>query len=251
MADRAEVRDERLAAVPEGVAHEREGALVRHRVAVEVDAHDGRRHLGWRVEGAGRNQSDDARPPVVRHPQAQAAVRRRPGCGHQSIADLTLDQHHGAAEASGGQDAAQDRGPDVVGEVGDEQRPGGGRSEIDLQGVGVVHLDVRPRGERLGEHGEHAAVELHGDHPLRAARELAGEGAQARSHLPDLVFGAELGRRDDGAQGGVVDEEVLAEVRVGAYAVARQQTAHHPEGGQRAGGVAGRDGVRRRRRARR
>ena len=82
--------------------------------------------------------------------------------------------------------------------------------------------------QRVGERRLQAPVQLDGVHPGRRPRQGHGQHAQARADLQHHVGGAHGGLADREVDQVLVEQEVLAEVRVGPDAV-RGQAPHHAE----------------------
>ncbi len=113
----------------------------------------------------------------------------------------------------------EQRGRDVVGQVGDQADPAG-REVGERQRQRVGRDDPQPApgaGGELVERREEARVALDRDH-LRGAgiEQRAGQPARARPDLDHAAPGELARRRSDPAQQVRIEQEVLAEPLVGA-----------------------------------
>ena len=136
--------------------------------------------------------------------------------GEEAVGDLPL--HHHAPEPDRRQtvDALHDdRGRDLVGQVGDEfRRRRVEIGEIDGQGVAEDQLDVLPPGEPLLEMRRESAVDLDGVDERDTVGEIASEHAEPGADLQHDVLGPQTGQAADDAEDVLVDEEMLAELPV-------------------------------------
>ena len=211
--------------------HQREeGSLRRHfngRRRVDVDAHDGGRYLGRRVEGAGAHHKGDVGGTVELRRDAQQAalaLRRR-----HALRDLALHRRDDDVRLVRGlQEAANDGGRGVVGEVGDHLvRLAGGDEGVErrFEGVGVDDLHVGPVGEVRLQGRAEGGVELQRDDAARSAGEDLGQRAEAGADLDDGVVGGDVGGVGDALEDAGRDEEVLAEALAGLQAKPAEQPA--------------------------
>ena len=130
--------------------------------------------------------------------------------------------------AGGLQEAADDGGGGVVGEVGNHLvRPArrDDRVERDGEGVGVDDADVEAVREALPQRLAQGGVDLQRDDAPGAAGEDVRERAEAGADLHDGVGGADLGGVGDALEDGGRDEEVLAEPLAGLQAKTAERAA--------------------------
>ena len=152
------------------------------------------------------------------------AVVLRPRPGEEAVGDLALDHHAPALDGRARGEALDDeRGGDVVGQVGDELR----RRRVERRGqevkrVSEDELDVRrarpARSRRTGSRLRSSSIAC--TRRTRAAR-YVGEHAQARADLEDDVLRAERRQPPDHVEDVLVDEPVLAELAFRARAHGR------------------------------
>ena len=99
-----------------------QGSCARHKL------HQRRRHLRRRHEGRGRDVEQDFRLRAPARQHREPAVGLRAGLRHDALGDLALEHQHEPVVPGrprlDGEPADQQRGRDVVGQVGDDARPG-------------------------------------------------------------------------------------------------------------------------------
>ena len=94
----------------------------------------------------GLDPSQDARPGISGHQDAEGAVGVRSGRGHDAVGHLFLDQEGGARDPGVvGQESLQDGGRHVVGEVAGHQSRRGKALPGDLQGISHYQSEARIR----------------------------------------------------------------------------------------------------------
>ncbi len=145
---------------------------------------------------------------------------RLPGRRADPFADLALEHQRQALDPLElAEPLDQQRGRDVVGQVGDDADPAGAElGEGELAGVRLDQLEAPARGlGKLLERLDAARVALDRDHPRRAGREQGpGQAAGAGSDLDHGAPAQIAGRRRDPAEQLGIEQEMLAEPLVGA-----------------------------------
>ena len=174
--------------------------------AVGVEDEDGAADFGGRVEGAGVEGHEDAGLGVELDVEGEEAVGVVAGFGDDAVGDFLLQHEDGALAVRVGDDAAQDGGADVVGEVADGAVGAGGEGGLD----GVFQAEVDAVAEACPEAGVELGVDLDGGQGVREVDELLGQDAFAGADLENHVVGLGLDGGDDAVDGAAVAEEVLA-----------------------------------------
>ena len=110
------------------------------------------------------------------------------------------------------EEVEQDRRRDVVGQVADDaklstRRRGGQGREIDVEHVGLDHLETRRAAQPHGQ----VAIELDDGERLAALEQRTGQRAAARPDLDEGLSRPRVDRVDDPVDHRSVDEEVLPE----------------------------------------
>ena len=149
-----------------------------------VELHDARGDLRRRHEGRGRHVEEDPRPRVRQpHEHAEAAVvARSRRVGDDALGDLALEHQRQRSPPGrprlGGEPAGQQRGADVVGQVGDD--PGRRAAGERRAGRSPARRRRRPRAGR--------------DNARRSRRAPAGSARRARSRRPRAAPAASSAR---------------------------------------------------------
>ncbi len=161
---------------------------------------------------------------------ADGAEVARGGFGDEPVADFFL---HREAEPRKikfvKKQINQQRGGDVVGQVGDERAATGGCCGFGLQGgsdvgvdgvfvgedVGVEQREVVRIGEAVGDDVVEGRVDFDGNDVFGQRDKVFGEGTGAGSDLEDDVVGGDVGRLDQATHQVAVDEEILPVATVG------------------------------------
>ena len=253
-AERFQALAQHLAALAEGGlgdALER-AAVAGERVLARRQADQGRRHLGRRHEGAGGDVEQDARIAAPSGEHRQAAVALGAGLGDDAPGHLALEHQHQTVvpgrprlEREPGD---QQRGGDVVGQVGDDPYRSVGEEGARIEIEGVGRYDLEAAGIALGDLGERAdgaLVALDRDHAAGAGRdERAGEPARPRPDLDHVHAVERTGRAGDARREIEIEQEVLAERFLGGETVPaddlaqRRQVVHGAHAWRASGGVS-------------
>jgi len=110
-------------------------------------------------------------------------------------------------------------------------------AEIEVERVRDVERRVRMGRERVLQRGHECAIDLDDVHVGGVRRQVLAEDAQPAADLEDHVIAAEVRGALDDPEDVRVDEEVLAQVALGAHAELAQAaqarlggelTGHHP-----------------------
>ena len=131
-------------------------------------------------------------------------------CATSRCAMTTISS--GAWSAS--QEAANDRGSGVVGEVGDHLVGGAWLYQgvdLDLSRVGLDDMQVAPITKLFRQSVGKGFVELHRDHSARMREKGGRQEAAPWTDLDDQVLIGQVRCLDDPAQHTAVDEKVLAQ----------------------------------------
>ena len=144
--------------------------------AVGVEDEDGAADFGGRVEGAGVEGHEDAGLGVELDVEGEEAVGVVAGFGDDAVGDFLLQHEDGALAVRVGDDAAQDGGADVVGEVADGAVGAGGEGGLEVAGFTTQERFLMA----LGEGNELADLYVGG--------ESEEEKLQARLKLKRLIF---------------------------------------------------------------
>ena len=117
-----------------------------------------RRHLRRRHEGARRDVEQDARLAAPADQHRQPAVALGAGLRHEPLGDLALEHQHQPVVPGrprlAGQPGDQQRGGDVVGQVGDDARRRAAEMWARIVVERVAGDDLEPAGIALGDLGE-------------------------------------------------------------------------------------------------
>ena len=217
-----------LAALSEGRGGD---ALQNRRIAVERvwpwhQTDDRRGHLRRRREGARRHVEQDLGLGAPAGQHAKAAIGLRAGRCDDALGDLALE-HQGHRVVPGRprlglEPTDQQRRRNVVGQVGDDaRRRWGERRHID--GKRVVRHDRQAAGAGGGDflqRGDAAIVALDGDNvPGAGGEQGAGEPAGAGADLDHGDAGKIAGGARDAGCEVEIEQEILAEVLLGAKLV--------------------------------
>src|SRR2546425_7386211 len=155
---------------------------------------------------------------VAVDPDAQPRVVLRPGLSDHPLREFPLVHEDGAIERLV-EEAERQRGRDSVRKVrckDVECRP------LDSYRVSFDQIDLREGSAKIRRE---PTIRLHGDHPLRALRELSREDPQPRPNLEHDIGRPEVRVVDVTHGHPRVDEEVLAHALPGTYAEVGEDTA--------------------------
>ena len=203
---------------------------------VQVNAYDGRIDLGGRVEGVGGDVGGDGGLAIHLHAERQQAEVA--GEGADALGHLALHgQDQALRGALGLQQVAQQGRGDVIGDVGDHQVARGGHQlgRVEDEDISLHQAHIGHAAQHFFQRAEQVGIQLHGDHLAGGGSQVAGQAAQAGADLEHIVLGEDLGGHDDAAQGGLVQQEILAQALVGAQVVTAQQAGHVEGAGGREG----------------
>ena len=174
------------------------GRRHRRRVRARAHAHDGRIDARRRVEGLGRHveQVLDLVAPLQHHREPAEGLGARLG-GHAVDHFLLQHEHLVDHVRRGGDQVEQDRRRDVVGQVADDADRAaqalGERGEVDLQHVGLDHVEVAAPAQPLGQ----VAVELDDGQRVAVRAQRDRHRAQARADLDQALARPRRDRPDD------------------------------------------------------
>ena len=160
---------------------------------------------------------------MVGYPEGEDPVGRGLGPRGHALGHLLLHEEDEAGEAPGLEEAGDQGGGDVVGEVGHEEAPLGHL----LPGVeeGVLEDEAHREAEKgLLQDGPQAQVLLYGRHLGPGLEEGPGQDPKPGPHLKDGPREG-LGRLHDAPEVGFGDQEVLAEALVGEEPVPLKEGA--------------------------
>ncbi len=193
-----------------------------------ANRHQGRFHLGPGHEDGGRDVGDHARFGPVGHLDRYRSVLTVPRQRNQPIGDLSLHHDHQAFhDGNVIEEGGDQRGGDVVGQVGDHD-PAGIRPQevrpVQAKRIPLHHLDRQGPQHRL-EHRDQPGVDLYCSHAGPGVGERDRERAEAGSDLDHPVAGPGLRQAHDAPHGVGIDHEVLAQGPARPQTVRRQQVA--------------------------
>ncbi len=153
---------------------------------------------------------------MVAGEQRQRAVLGGPRGGGQPRGVLLLHQQHRAPhDRALGEDAFEDGGGDVVGDVPDQRQlrdavSRGECCEVELEEVALDQLDPREAAQLLAQQRGEPAVQLDRDQMAHPSGDPQGDRTGPRADLDRDVLGIEPAVLDDALGQFVADEEVLA-----------------------------------------
>ncbi len=206
----------------EGAGQRPEPTLLPGREGGRVEGPDpdhGRVHLRPRPEGPGRDPKDGLHDRHAPNAHRQCPVRPRARSRQDAVGDLPLERQEDLSRTGRLEEAEEDRGGQVVGDVPDDPEaagPGEGM-EIDAEYVLMDHLDQRISPEAAFKVGGQIVIDLDEEEtrppPCGAnlASEPPGERPSPGTDLEDDIPRRDAGFFDDPCRRARVHEEALAE----------------------------------------